>query len=71
MPNTEDHRLCHLDEVADGDSNCFVRKTVDGLRSYMAIRQGNMIFVYINACPHIGLPLDLKPGHFLNAAIPD
>ena len=66
MPNTNDHRLCRLDEVTDGGSNCFVRETVDGLRGYMVIRQGEAIFVYVNACPHIGLPLDLKPGRFLN-----
>lgn len=60
-------RLCRLDDIPDGGSNGFVRETVDGLRGYMVIRQGDAVFVYVNSCPHVGLPLDLKPGRFLNA----
>ena len=32
----------------------------------MAIRLGPTVHVYLNACPHIGLTLDVVPGRFLN-----
>ncbi len=64
---TEPTRLCRLDDIPDGGSNGFVRETNGSLRGYMVIRRGDAVFVYVNSCPHIGLPLDLKPGRFLNA----
>jgi naringenin degradation protein FdeD len=32
----------------------------------MVIRHGTQVRVYVNACPHNGLTLDLVPGRFLN-----
>ncbi len=34
----------------------------------MAIRRDDKVFTYINSCPHIGAPLDFKPGQFLDLA---
>lgn len=34
--------------------------------SLMAIRRGEEVFVYLNTCPHWGLPLDIQPGRFLD-----
>ena len=58
--------LCSLDEIPDGGSNGFFTETSDGRLLYMAIRQGDMVFVYMNECPHTGMPLDFQPGQFLN-----
>ena len=33
----------------------------------MVVRQGDQVYVYENACPHIGTPLDWTPDRFLTA----
>ena len=58
--------LCALDEVPDGGSQGFVAETAEGRRAVLAVRHGRSVFVYVNSCPHIGAPLDFKPGQFLN-----
>ena len=57
--------LCRLDDIPDGGSNGFFTETSDGRLLYMVIRRGNEVFVYVNACPHTGMPLDFRPGRFL------
>lgn len=32
-----------------------------------AVRRAEQVFVYVNSCPHIGVPLDLAPDRFLSA----
>jgi len=59
-------RLCDLDDVDDGGSKGFTADTVAGKRALMVIRRGEEVFAYVNSCPHIGSPLDLQPGRFLN-----
>lgn len=36
------------------------------LTKLILIRTGKNVFAYVNSCPHIGAPLDLKPGQFLS-----
>ena len=56
--------LCALADIPDGGS---VRIETAGLRrGYLAVRRGCSVFVYVNRCPHIGAPLDFRPGQFLN-----
>lgn len=59
--------LCAVADIADGGSNGFFVDTADGRLLYMAIRRGANVFVYVNSCPHTGMPLDFQPGQFLNA----
>jgi len=59
--------LCRLDDVAEGGSEGFFTDTSDGRLLYMVIRGEGGVFVYRNACPHTGMPLDFKPGRFLTA----
>ncbi len=59
--------LCRLDEIEDGGSRRLTAE-IDGKReSLLAVRTGETVHVYVNSCPHIGAPLDFRPGHFLNA----
>ncbi len=61
-----EQRLCAVDDIADGGSDRF-EATIDGKPQWvMAIRQGDTVYTYLNSCPHIGSPLDFKPGEFLN-----
>jgi len=65
MAEIKAEALCALDDIADGGSDGFFTDTADGRLLYMVIRKRHKVFVYKNACPHTGLPLDFKPGRFL------
>jgi nitrite reductase/ring-hydroxylating ferredoxin subunit len=58
--------LCRVTDIPDngakgfpGPEGCFT--------GYVAVRQGDAVHVYENACPHIGTPLDWTPDRFLSA----
>jgi nitrite reductase/ring-hydroxylating ferredoxin subunit len=57
--------LCRLDDIAEGGSIGLSASIGGRARALMAVRQGDDVYVYVNACPHRGLPLDFKPGRFL------
>lgn len=38
-----------------------------GVAGLFAVRRGERVFAYVNACPHSGVPLDWTPHRFLNA----
>ena len=59
------HPLCSLLDIPDGGSNGFSTQTSDGRFLYIVVRKKKNIFVYKNACPHTGMPLDFQPGQFL------
>ena len=56
--------LCRLEDLPDGSAKGFppAAGTWNGL---FAVRLGDAIYVYVNACPHIGTPLDWVPDRFL------
>jgi nitrite reductase/ring-hydroxylating ferredoxin subunit len=58
--------LCRLDELPDGESRGF-GPAPGGFTGLFAVRRGGRVFVYVNSCPHIGLPLNWNPDRFLSA----
>ncbi len=58
--------LCHVDEIPDGTSKGFPPPP-GGFTGLFAVRQGDAVFVYVNACPHLGVSLDWTPDRFLSA----
>ena len=59
-------KICNLDDVKINKS-CGFFVTINGeKKSLIVVRLQTSIYVYINSCPHIGAPLDLKPGQFLS-----
>jgi len=59
--------LCRIGDIPDGGSAGFVVER-DGRRlAFMAVRREGEVFVYVNRCPHRGLPLDFTPGRFLDS----
>ena len=56
--------LCRLDDIADGDAKGFEGEEGSFI-GLLAVRQGDRVYVYQNACPHIGTPLDWTPDRFL------
>jgi nitrite reductase/ring-hydroxylating ferredoxin subunit len=57
--------LCRLEELADGTARGFP-PAPGGFTGLVAIRHAGAVHVYVNACPHIGTPLDWTPDRFLS-----
>ena len=60
--------LCRLADVPDGGSSGFAVHWRGELLRLMILRRDDHVFVYVNRCPHAGLPLDFRPGQFLTRA---
>jgi nitrite reductase/ring-hydroxylating ferredoxin subunit len=62
----EPRTLCRIADIPENGAKGFPGPggTFTGL---VAVRQGDAIYVYENACPHIGTPLDWTPDRFLSA----
>ena len=66
MDSHDGQPLCALGDIEDGASAGFTAETGEGRKSLIAVRAGAGVHVYVNSCPHIGAPLDLRPGQFLS-----
>ncbi len=67
--HTKNHTvLCRLADIPDGGSNGFVVESRGKPVRFMTLRRNDHVFVYVNRCPHAGLPLDFRPGQFLDRA---
>jgi nitrite reductase/ring-hydroxylating ferredoxin subunit len=58
--------LCRFDDIPDGASRGF-GPAPGGFTGLFAVRRGADAYVYINACPHVGVALDWTPDDFLTA----
>ena len=56
--------LCHIEEIPDGGAKGF-GPAEGGFTGLFAVRRGAVVVVYVNSCPHIGVPLDWMPDKFL------
>ena len=54
--------LCQVHEIEEDSARGF---DVDG-QSVFAVKKDGQIYVYINSCPHIGIPLEFQPDEFLD-----
>ena len=61
----ERRTLCRLDEIPDGGARGFPAAP-GGFTGLFAVRRGGRVFVYVNSCPHVGLPLEMLPHRFLD-----
>ena len=58
--------LGRVDDIPVDGSAGFNVDGPGGRMFFMAIRRGDDVYVYANSCPHLGTPLDFKPGRFLS-----
>ena len=58
--------LCRLTDIPDGGARRFPAPP-GGFIGLIAVRKNEQVFVYLNACPHIGVPLNWGPERFLSA----
>lgn len=56
-------RLCALEELVNHASQGFTLHE----QSIFVVRQNHNVFAYHNRCPHLGIPLEWQPDHFLDA----
>ncbi len=56
--------LCRPSDIPDGGTLAFPAPTRQHAGLF-AWRGGETILIYVNACPHLGVPLDWAPGAFL------
>ena len=58
--------LCAVADIPENGAKGFpgAEGSFSGL---IAVRQGEAVYVYENACPHVGTPLDWLPDKFLSA----
>lgn len=61
----ETRLLCCLKDIPDGEARGFPAPP-GGFTGLFAIRRGAVVRVYVNSCPHIGLPLEPVPDRFLD-----
>jgi len=59
--------LCAAEAVPEGGARGFPPGGA-GLAGLVALRRDGVLRVYVNACPHLGLPLECLPDRFLDAA---
>ena len=57
--------LCRLEDLPEGEARGFDAPP-GGFTGLFAIRRGEAVLVYVNSCPHVGLPLELVPHRFLD-----
>ena len=58
--------LCRIEDIPDGGAKGFAAPA-GAFTGLFAVRQGGRIAVYVNSCPHLGVPLDWMPDRFLTA----
>ena len=58
--------LCRVADIPDGGARGF-EPAPGGLTGLFAVRRGETVHVYVNACPHLGISLDGAPDRFLTA----
>jgi nitrite reductase/ring-hydroxylating ferredoxin subunit len=58
--------LCRLTDIPENGAMGFPGAN-GAFTGLVAVRQGGDVYVFENACPHIGTPLDWTPDRFLSA----
>jgi nitrite reductase/ring-hydroxylating ferredoxin subunit len=59
--------ICRLDDLQPGAARGFAIGTGDWPLRGLVVRLNNDVHGYINRCPHVGHPLNLRPHQFLTA----
>jgi len=60
-------RLCRADELPEGEARGFDLGRGQVPREVFIVRDGGQLYGYVNACPHLGTPLEFTPDRFLTA----
>jgi len=58
------HELCHLHEIPEGTARGFQVPGPEGPVEIFVVRSGDAVAGYVNACPHVGTPLNIVEDRF-------
>jgi nitrite reductase/ring-hydroxylating ferredoxin subunit len=58
--------LCRIGDIPDGEARGFSLGEGRSRVDILAARRGGAVFLYRNACPHAGTPLDWVPDRFMS-----
>ena len=59
--------LCRFEDIADGEAKGFYLGEGLEERTLFVVRDGSAVHGYVNACPHLGTPLEFRPDQFISA----
>ena len=59
--------IAPLDAVPDGGARGASVESAGARRALILIRRGGRVFAYVDACPHLGTPLETFPDRFIDA----
>lgn len=55
--------VCHSNDIAEGQARGFTLENF----GVIVLRENGQIRVYVNRCPHLGVPLEWLPDQFMDA----
>ena len=58
--------IAPLASIADGAARGFTVERDGRKHELILVRRGCAVFAYVNACPHLGTPLEIFPDKFLD-----
>lgn len=58
--------LCRTDDIGEGEARGFAAAP-GGFTGLFAVKRDGRVRVYVNSCPHVGLPLEMLPHRFLDS----
>jgi len=61
-----DYKLCSVNDVEEEDSKEFFVSNDGQDHSLIVVKKDGMLSVYVNSCPHLGVPMNLEPHRFLD-----
>ncbi|HXY99167.1 MAG TPA: Rieske (2Fe-2S) protein [Stellaceae bacterium] len=64
---TSRRRLCRAEEVPEGGARGFRFEQGADFMAVFVTRKGGELIAYDNSCPHMGTPLDVRPGRFITS----
>jgi len=62
-----DQRLCNIHDVDEEDSKEFFVKKGEMDQSLLVVKKDGLLSVFVNSCPHLGVPMNMEPDRFLDS----
>lgn len=61
-----DYRLCAVSEINEEESREFIIPGAETDKNVLVVKKDGLISVYVNSCPHLGIPMNMEPDRFLD-----
>lgn len=59
--------LCSLSDLETSGAKGPIKAVLNGQeQAVFVVRQGEQVRAYVNSCPHVGVPLEMEPDHYLD-----